>query len=243
MDNLKIAIVDDELQPQKNIAAVLKKYYQERQIPLSVKGFASGEAFLKSDSPFDIVFMDIYMNGMSGVETATKMRETDTSTLLVFLTTSTEYMPQAFSYHAFDYIEKPATVARIFKVMDDALKILPPTEKFLELTVNRQKIKLLYKKIMIVESDKHYINITDSNGNMLKSRMNFSACAEILVEDKRFMVIKKGILINMDYIKNFEDRYCILSDETELPIKLRDKALLEQQWIDYCFEQIRTRGG
>lgn len=59
------------------------------------------------------------MKHLSGVDTAKRMRADDSGCILVFLTSSMDFMPDAFSCHAFEYIVKPFTEERIFQVLED----------------------------------------------------------------------------------------------------------------------------
>ena len=86
-----------------------------------------------------MVFMDIYMDGMDGVSAAARMRERDKNCLLVFLTSSAEFMPEAFSCHAFEYVTKPFSGERIAAVLRDALKVLPDTARYIEIQSDRKR--------------------------------------------------------------------------------------------------------
>lgn len=205
--------------------------------------FQSGEEFLAvfEEHSFDMVFMDIYMNGITGIETAKEIRKTDKHCLLIFLTTSTEHMPDAFSCHAFEYIQKPVNEKRIMQVMIDVKHILPIKTQYIELNSNRQNICILYDDFIMAIADKHYLNITDIQGNIYKIRQTFSKFVTSLQQDKRFLQINKGILVNMNYIVSIEENICILKNGQRLPIKIRDSAKIKEIWYQYGFEQIRIK--
>ena len=188
-----------------------------------------------------MVFMDIYMNGITGIETAKEIRKTDKHCLLIFLTTSTEHMPDAFSCHAFEYIQKPVNEKRIMQVMIDVKHILPIKTQYIELNSNRQNICILYDDFIMAIADKHYLNITDIQGNIYKIRQTFSKFVTSLQQDKRFLQINKGILVNMNYIVSIEENICILKNGQRLPIKIRDSAKIKEIWYQYGFEQIRIK--
>ena len=103
---MRFALVDDAAAERELAGRLFSSFSEEMHTEFEVDIFESGEAFLSAFVPYtyDIVFMDIYMGGMSGIDTAKKMRETDSRSLLIYLTSSGEHMGQAFSVHAFDYI-------------------------------------------------------------------------------------------------------------------------------------------
>ena len=127
---MRIALVDDSEIERGILLSLITDYGCEKQILFESDCFDSGDAFLSSFSSdkYDIVFMDIFMNGMSGVETASKMRQIDSHVILIFLTASADYMPDAFRVHAFHYILKPYQKDAIFACLNDASLHLPASE-------------------------------------------------------------------------------------------------------------------
>lgn len=101
----------------------MTEWAQQNHAETAVELFAGGEEFLAAQrsAPFDIVFLDIYMDGITGVETAERLRERDSSCKVVFLTTSSEFMLDALHLHAFDYIIKPVTAKAFAKTMNDII--------------------------------------------------------------------------------------------------------------------------
>ena len=70
--------------------------------------------------------------------------------------------------------------------------------------------------------------------------MKFSDFSEPLLQEKRFLQINKGILVNMDYIAAFDAHGCRLTNGTILPVKVRDRAQIEESWMQYSFSSIRN---
>ena len=112
---MKIAIVDDKLTEQNKLSNFIASWASENNLPAEICTYQSGESFSRAiqSRSFDIVFMDIIMDGKNGIEAARSLRETNLSTLLIFITSSREFMAQAFPCHAFDYVIKPYPAERI----------------------------------------------------------------------------------------------------------------------------------
>ena len=91
---MNIAIVDDLASDRLQLIGKLQTYMQQARIPFTLYEFDSGEAFLEAFSPgrFSIVFLDIYMGGMTGMSVAHAIREQDFDCRLIFLTQSEEYL-------------------------------------------------------------------------------------------------------------------------------------------------------
>ena len=240
---LKIAFVDDEPGGLDEIEQICRNFGKETGHPVETLPFESGEAFLKAfeTGSFDLVFMDIYMEGMNGVAAALKMRRQDRGCLLVFLTSSMDFMPDAFSYHAFEYVTKPFTKERIFDVLSDAVKVLPREQSYVELTADRKTVCLFLDEIASAVTDAHYLDITLTDGRKLRCRMTMTEFMEKIGADPRFIPVNKGIAVNAEHILAFEKGCCIMESGARFPVRVRDSAKVEQKARDYHFEKIRRR--
>lgn len=110
-----------------------------------------------------------------------KLREKDRNILIVFVTTSPDFMMQAFSVHAFHYITKPYKAEQIYKVLDDASSYVSDNSKYIEVMCDRRNTLISLKEIVSVESDAHYINIGVVSGLRYRTRMTiteFQACRQ-----------------------------------------------------------------
>lgn len=239
MTALKIALVDDEQIYLDEMAEICREFAMENRLDVEISEFSDGESFLRSEEDFSIVFMDIYMDGTDGVLTAKKLRKRDSSCILIFMTTSTEHMPEAFSCHAFEYIVKPFSARRVKEVLGDALKIIPSQSEYIELYSDRKNIRVVLGEIVSAMTDAHYLEVALSDGTSLRCRMTIGQFSE--QTDERFILINKGIIVNADYITDFENNCCILENGARFPIRVRDRLKIEQAARDYNFDKIRKR--
>ena len=120
---MRVAVIDDESIFRMQLKMMVEKLSASKEIPLEVEEFSSGPDFIAvlSERRFDIVFMDIFMPDMDGIEAAKKLREMTEKTFLIFMTASEGHYPDAFSLHAFDYVTKPFTIERIDQVLTEML--------------------------------------------------------------------------------------------------------------------------
>ena len=111
---MKLAIVDDNKLEQELIFDTLRTYEHERNISLDISSYSDGNSFLNTYIPgdFDLIFMDIYLNELNGIDIVRKIRQIDSKVMIVFLTTSKEHIFEAAPFHFFDYILKPFDLSR-----------------------------------------------------------------------------------------------------------------------------------
>lgn len=103
---LRIAIVEDQKFEAQRLERLLRQAWGD---PVVCDLYESGDAFLHraAAGPYAVVFLDICMEGTNGIGTARQLREKDPHLLIVFVTSSPEYVWEAFPVHPFDYLLKP----------------------------------------------------------------------------------------------------------------------------------------
>ena len=114
---MRIAICDDEKDIRELIANKVEKQYPDAEIIF----FQSGEELLLVDESIDILFLDIQMSGIDGMETARELRKKDKKVILIFVTAVEEYVFQAFDVGAFNYIVKPIDDGKFSDVLHRAV--------------------------------------------------------------------------------------------------------------------------
>ena len=95
---MRFALVDDKKELRDHVAMLLGEFAAEQRLHYKLDCFASGEDFLNhfTAHSYDIIFMDIFMDGMDGVETAEQIRKFDSHVILIFLTSSQDHMKNAW---------------------------------------------------------------------------------------------------------------------------------------------------
>ena len=116
---LRFAVVEDRLPDAQRLESLLRLAFGGGQ-PLVCDHYESGDAFLAAfpSKNYQVVFLDICMEGTNGIETARILRRTDPDLLLVFVTSSPEYVWDAFPVHPFDYLLKPYREEKLFQLAD-----------------------------------------------------------------------------------------------------------------------------
>lgn len=239
---MKIALVDDEKIQLDEMTGICLEFGERNDIDIEIFTFSDGESFIASldRNAYNIIFMDIFMDGTDGVEVSKKLRERDSSCILIFLTSCGERMPDAFSCHAFEYIIKPFERKRVTDVLDDALKLMP-VSRYIDVNSGRKTVRLMYQDIAYAVSDAHYLCIGLANGEKLRCRMTAGEFSLQTNSDKRFISVNKGIIVNADMVTDFDNNCCILEGDVSFPIRVRDRLRIEQAVRSYNFGKIRSR--
>jgi two-component system LytT family response regulator len=117
---LRFAVVEDRLPDAQRLESLLRLAFGGGQ-PLVCDHYESGDAFLAAfpSKEYQVIFLDICMEGTNGIETARILRRADPDLLLVFVTSSPEYVWDAFPVHPFDYLLKPYREEKLFQLADE----------------------------------------------------------------------------------------------------------------------------
>lgn len=236
---MKIAIVDDSSQEQIMLRKHIEKWAEQNELTVSIVTFDSGEDFChnKEMDSFDIVFMDILMDGQNGIETARVLRSFSLNTLLIFITSSTEFMAQAFPCHAFDYVIKPYTIDRISQVMNEAKRALNKFGDVIEIASE----KFVISEIMYVFSDSNYCDVFTANGRR-KVRISFTELSQLLLKYQSFMVVGRGVIVNFDNTSYINGLECVMTNGDTVPVSRRKIKETEQAFMNRQFSRLLSEG-
>ncbi|MBQ9015348.1 MAG: response regulator transcription factor [Firmicutes bacterium] len=239
---MKIAIADDNHQILTEVEKRMQEYLTRRGIAAEIAVFDTPQGFIDSleEDRYDLVIMDIYFDDqpLNGVDAIRSLREKDRRASVVFLTDSSDHMSEAFQVHAFSYIIKEQLQEMLPQVMEDLLSVVT-IQRSITLPRGKQNIMLLVDEIVSIETDGHYLNITDVHTRSHRVRMTFSEIVQKLESEKEFLMINKGILVNMNFIRTFENKNAILMNGQQLPARVRGYAAIVRQWHDYNFDKLR----
>ena len=184
--------------------------------------------------------MDIYMEQIDGIEAARQILERNADCLIVFFTASREDIWRAVQVHAcFDYIEKTALdYSRIEEILDAAHKKFRLQAKVLEFYNGKQKVRLPLSKIQYLVSHDKYTFITLEDGRELRYRVTFSSLCALLEKETRFLLCNRGVLLNMDFIKQANRETFVMTTGVSFPIRKRNHMGVIQKFNDYQFEKL-----
>ena len=192
--NLRTAIVEDRKPDAERLEQLLKKAFENENISCSC--FASGDEFLRADwrEGYQVVFLDICMEGTNGIETARRLRAADPDLLIVFVTSSPEYVWDAFPVHPFDYLLKPYKEEKFEQLAGELRRVLCRQQPELEVRIARQIVRLPLTKIYYATAQNHYVRVVTDDGEC-RATANFAQVQEQLQTQPEFLVCNRGVIL------------------------------------------------
>ena len=149
---LSIAVCDDEVIECCNMAKRIKEIMEEIKMPCIIRQFQSGGELLQTLESFDVVFLDIIMRELDGMKTAQIFRERASDKILIFVSSSREYVFEAYDVEAFQYLLKPVEGRKLKSVLQKAvLKTKSRSQEFIIVSKEKQKKKLFLDDVNYFE--------------------------------------------------------------------------------------------
>ncbi len=236
---MKIAIVDDLQTDRALLKSKLVEFGKRNHLDFEITTFDSGESFLQSFKPtmFEIVFLDIYMKKLTGIEVAKQIFAVDQQCKLIFLTTSDEFFRQSYSVHAVYYLLKPIVDTEFEQAMEFCNIVPRYTVPIIDIKTDGVTSKLNTELIYYVDICLRKTNI-HLRDRVVETTIGFSVVENILKEDSRFVISARGVLVNVQHITDIADDSFIMDNNEAVPISKRNKKDMQQLWIDYNFKKL-----
>lgn len=238
---MNIAICDDLEVDRKILTDMINRYFTEHNSLVNITTYHNGEDLISNfnNQNFDLIFLDIYMYKLSGIDTAKEIRKKDANSILVFITTSSDFALDAFDLDALQYLIKPITYDKIKKILDKCLKQLSTNMRFIEVLEDGHPVKILLNEIYYIDVyDKYcFIHLKDK---VIKTHSSLTKLWDFL-ENSSFLKCHRSYIVNMLYIHEMLSNDFILKNGEKIPITKNDKLNLKQTYLDFVFNQMRTR--
>lgn len=215
-------IVEDDPQAAETLRAHLERYAAERGTSFSVEILPSALEFLEGTRPADVVFMDIGLPGVSGMEAAEVMRQTDELTPLIFVTDLAQYAVRGYQVDALDFMVKPVTYEDFALRMGRAMRVMDRNAGGTVSVATDEGLRVIAEKdVVYVEIFRHdlYWHVTGS-AQPLHARGTLTRVAEELGAE-RFCRVSASHLINLGQLALIRPGSIVMSDGTEVVISRR----------------------
>lgn len=157
---IRVAVVEDEAQAAKTVKEYLSRYEMENSIKFDLKTFPNAISLLERyTAEYDLIFMDIRMPYMNGMDAAHRLRALDQKVMLIFLTSLTQYAVAGYEVDALDYIIKPVNYYDFALKLTRAVKRIPAPETTDSITISTEVgwIRLDTGDIRYIETDGHHV--------------------------------------------------------------------------------------
>ena len=165
----RIAVVDDQPDMRQQLCSMIDQYSRENNCMLEVTTFSDGAQIITNYCKgFDIIFLDVEMKHLDGMETARRIRERDGGVLIVFITNMAQYAIRGYAVGALDYVLKPVPYFAFSQQLQKALGQLEKRERhYLAVAVDGGMRRLDAAEIYYLESEGHKVHFYTEKENFV----------------------------------------------------------------------------
>ena len=228
----RVAVCDDSSADRAYVTALIEAWGCSRDILLQIEDYPSAEAFLfayEGNETVDVLFLDIEMGDMSGVELAKRLRQMGAGLQIVFLTGYMEYIAEGYDVEALHYLIKPVAQEKLGAVLDRAVERLKTRENVLLLSLPDGVVRLPLYEIRYLEVMKNYVTLHAVEEYSVKRSLS-----ELTKElDESFYRIHRSYIVNLRFVKRITRTEVTLKDGAALPLSRKLYDGLNQALIKY----------
>lgn len=235
---LNIAICED----QTADISLLTGYIRRSGIDAQYDVFSSGEEFLEhfTTGRYDMIFMDIYMNGMRGVQVVERVREADRNVVIAFATSSTEHALEGYRLGVLKYLEKPVSANQVVEAM--RLAIMNRAAKAtISLLIGGKYLDIPLDDIMYFENQNHAVIIHMTHMALRTSQtVRLDNIAGKLLSHP-FIRSHKSYLVNLRYVSEIDPTFgdFVMQNGDRACIRRRDRKKIQDAYETYLYTAAR----
>lgn len=229
------AICDDDANIVDEIEKCITRFGNLNNLNIKIQKFYDGESLVKSGLRFDIVFLDIMIKQLDGIETGKILKDRDMKTQIVYITSFSDFSMRAHKVHAFDYLEKPITFSRIADVLTDFRKL---HTEYNHITVDYIRVKRDDGvELLMNTEDIFYFEYSESRKVMVYTKTDKIKIKDMLYEiygrlnHLKFVQPHKAYIVNLNYVKLIEkgSKYIHMTNGAELPLSQRKQKEFKEK--------------
>lgn len=244
----QIAVCDDEQVERKKIEMFLKRYASEHNVKLYVDSYSCGEDLLKSyenkKAPYDMIFLDMEMKGIDGIETARKIRAVpDNHVLITYVTNFLEHMHRSFDVQAFQYLVKPLNYDLFQEKLEDMRKLLESYETHVMVVDQKEgEVLLDVEEIQCIETVKQISGRGKLEFTLIEGKVIITGKLsdyEEKLSQQGFVRVHRTALVNLRFIYKFKGDSILLKTGKELPLSKKYAKELRDRFSDFLIMKYR----
>lgn len=230
---VKVAFCDDEAKILEDLSVKIKSEFENLSCKIDLYTTENSIELLEylKNYPVDILFLDIDMPTISGMEIAQTLLNSEIKTLLVFVTGQDALVYKSFKYHPFGFIRKTYFDEEISGVVKSLVEEMQKSSDTFLFKTNDGFNRIKLRDILYFESESNYINL-HTKESVYKFRSTVSAIEKEL-SNKGFIRTHKGFLVNQEHIFSVKSEDVVLSNNVVLPIGRTNRDVIKARIMRY----------
>lgn len=233
---IRIAVCDDMVDILTQTRAVLLQWPNKSQLS-HLETFFDGDSLLRAhaESPFDIVFLDVVMPGLNGIETARQLRTSDSTVKIVFLTSSAEFAVESYTVKADNYLLKPLDPTALYRCLDQLQEELRDNARSITIRSTHAVHRILFRNIEYVESQNKQLLLYLSNGSSIRTTTPLYSLEPQLLPSDGFFKCHRSYIVNFHWIETYSQKEIVMRSGCRIPISRGCNKEFETAYFAFLF--------
>lgn len=233
--DMNIAICENEKYQTNQIYNYVREWSQKNNVNTNIQCFNSGESFLfewENNKNYDVIFLDITMNKISGIDVSNIVREKDKEVSIIFITATASYALHGYNVGALQYLLKPLDKNKLFECLDLVSKNrIINKDNFILLESYKKTFKLDCSSIIYCAM--YYPNVhIFTTKDMIEAKIKFTHLEELL-SNKGFIRPHRSYLVNLEHVHMIDNNHLILNNNDKIPISRLKIKEVNRKFIEY----------
>ena len=236
---MRIAICDDDKRELLQIVTLVESFRHERKAELTYTSFQNATDLLVSmeSGDYDLLLLDVLMPGVNGMQAAREIREHNSRTEIVFLTSSPEYAVESYSVRAHHYLLKPATEDKLFPVLDRLLDNFKKPEDALRIRMQSRVFSLPYSKMEYVEVNAKTLFFYLTDGGVRDVPGSLADYEQVLLKRPGFMKVHRSYLVNLQWVQELRQGELLTVGGRRVPVSRTAYPQVRTAFTQFLFEE------
>ncbi len=235
---IKIAVCDDEQASRQDVSAKLKGQLANEEY--LIYEFSSGEQLINSvkykGEFFHIIFLDIQMGELNGIETAKRVMEINEDAHFVFVSSYKEYVFEAFDVNAINFLLKPASKEKLEQTVAKILQRIGDSKNYILIEEESKITKVFLHNIQYCEALNHKVFICDKE-NIYRYKKKLDSLEKELTDN--FFRCHRSYIVNLNFVLAYENNFAHMPKGEKIPVAVRRYASFMEALLNNKREQIR----
>lgn len=232
----QIGICDDEKNNAANLESIVYDFFTKLHYDFEINVWYSGEEFcysVENGVDCDILFLDINLPNMNGVDVGKYIREKKNNQRMqiLYISSETSSAMELFQVHPYDFLIKPIEKEIIINTLNKLLEIDHMDERFFLYQINRVEYKIMYGKIMYISSNNKHINVSLSEGTVESFVGKLNDVADKL--PTQFVRVSQSFIINLKYVRSYRSDKVVMENNEEINITTPYRKIFKNNIIKY----------
>jgi len=229
INTICLAICDDEEKYRNTEIELCEQYFKEKNIPVEIISFASGEMLLEHIGQIDIILLDIEMQGINGIEVKENLLMQKKNSSIIYVTSHEDLMKPAFGKNVYGFISKPIVQEELIKILQVICKERLDN-RYIQVT---DEIRIKLNELKYIKSEDKYCVFYTEEDNKKLVRNKISDWENNLPNN--FIRINKSYIVNLKFVQ-YKKNKILLEDSTCLNIAREKKELFIKSYSKYTLD-------